>query len=445
MRRERNGSVLTRFRSLHAVRVVIRRVGVHRVTLVAGLVQLPARRAVAHVLQRLPRNPRLVVMGSPLDRFADNAAYLFVHMSEHQRSLRPVWISGSSEVVERLREHGYRAERRWSWRGVIASARAGAYVYSAYRSDINAWLSAGAVSVSLWHGIPIKRIERDVGPPHEPREDLLTRLTRLAREAPPDVVLSTSPFVTQCFSAAFGVPPDRCWELGYPRVDHLLAEPSQPPAALVGNDGVWDRLASAPRVVGLFLTWRDDRADDAIDEAFVRRLADMCNRHGALLAYKAHYNVAPTAAPRDCVVLPPDGDLNAYLGLCDVLVTDYSSVALDFLLMGREVLYYMPDLAHYAATRGFTVDPMCLPGTVTFDQVALVEALENVLEASAGWTASESDERFLREMWGNTDGRAARRIAAALESALGLPAETRPDAAGAAAPISGAVRARSAS
>jgi len=406
----------TGLRASRAVRVLVRRFGVHRAAMLLRLAQLPALRALQVALRRLPRDPRIVAMGSPLDRFADNAAYLFLHMSEHPTDLQPVWISRSREVVRRLRLCGYRAERRWSWRGALTTLRAGSFVYSAYRSDINQWLSPGAATLCLWHGLPIKRVEAGVGSQTGRRETWLRRLANAGREAPPDYLLSSSEFVTSCFSPAFGVPVERCWEFGYPRADHLLSDPSNPPVAMVWHEDVWKQLSSASRVVGLFLTWRDDRVDDAVDEYLVQALAETCTRNGAVLTYKAHYNVAPTAAPGNCVLLPDDVDLHAYLGLCDVLITDYSSVALDFLLMRRPVVYFMPDVEHYAATRGFAVDPLNLPGIVTVDPEALLEAVEAVLQPSGNWTPTQSDDRFMHTMWGSYSGRASQLILDALES-----------------------------
>jgi CDP-glycerol glycerophosphotransferase (TagB/SpsB family) len=407
--------MLTKLRASRAVRVVVRRFGVHRAALLLGLVQLPALRTLQLVLQRLPRDRHIVAMGSPLDRFADNAAYLYVHMSEHPTDLQAVWVSGSPDVVRRLRSRGYRAERRWSWRGVLTTLRAGTFVYSAYRSDINRWLSPGAVTLSLWHGLPIKRVEAGVGSQTGQRDTRLRRLANAGREAPPDFLLSSTEFVTTCFSRAFGVPAERCWELGYPRTDHLLSDPSNPPPALLWHDDVWKQLSSASRVVGLFLTWRDERVDDAVDEGLVRQLAETCTRHGAVLTYKAHYNVAPTTTPSNCVLLPADADLHAYLGLCDVLITDYSSVALDFLLMRRPVVYFMPDVEHYAATRGFAVDPLTLPGIVTLDSETLLESIEAVLEPPSSWTLTQSDDLFMHKMWGSYSGHAAQMIVDSLE------------------------------
>jgi CDP-glycerol glycerophosphotransferase (TagB/SpsB family) len=403
--------MLTRLRQSRAARTVVRRVGVHRVTLLLGLAQLPALKIVELFVARVPRDGRVVVLGSPLDRFSDNAAYLYAFLAEKQGLLRPVWISGSNEIVQRLRTRGYHAETRWSWRGVLTCLRAGTFVYSSYRSDVNRWLSPGATTLCLWHGLPIKRVEASAGSSSQRRKSWFERLLEAGRESPPDYLLTSSNFVTEAFSRAFGVPAERCWQHGYPRNDHLLGNPRNPPAALLWHEDERNRMAKAPFAVGLFLTWRDEKVDDAVDAELVRQLAETCGRHGGVLAYKAHYNVAPTAVPMEhCVLLPSDADLHAYLGYCDVLVTDYSSVALDFMLMRRPVVYFMPDMEQYAATRGFQVDPLTLPGLVTRTPEALLGALDGILDNPTSWSWKASDDTFVRMMWGDYSGSAGQAI-----------------------------------
>ncbi|HVQ87692.1 MAG TPA: CDP-glycerol glycerophosphotransferase family protein [Actinomycetes bacterium] len=418
--------MLAKLRQVRGVRVLVRRIGVHRVTMIVGLAQWPMLQLLGVFLPLLPRDPRLVAVGAPLDRFADNAAYLYVHLSEHHDAadMHAVWISGSRSVVSRLRAKGYRAETRWSWQGVRSTLRAGTFIYSGYRSDVNRWLSPGALALCLWHGLPIKRIEADVPTEGTRRRSILDRIAAAGREPAPDYLLSSSEFVTQeCFTSAFRVASERCWELGYPRTDHLVHSPKLPPAVTIVQSQQWDELSSADKVVGLFLTWRDDRVDDAVDDTLVTRIAELCGRNGAVMAYKAHYNVAAAAAPADhCVVIPADADLHAYLGLCDVLITDYSSVALDFMMTRRPIVYYMPDVEHYARTRGFYVDPLTLPGTVTLDPEAMLNALEQVLAEPDQNTWGESDEQFRIQMWGRYDGHASQTIVERLRNHLKLTA-----------------------
>ena len=410
------------------VRRLVRRVGVARLERVTALLLYPARVVTRAVVARVGRDPTLVVLGAPLDRFADNAAYLFLHLSSIRPSgLQPVWISGSADVVRRLRAAGHRAEHRWSRPGLRVCLRAGTFVYSGYRSDINAWLAPGALAVCLWHGLPIKRIERDARPP---ARGMWGRLDELVREAPPDVLLSSTDRVSRDLMApSFGIEPERCWPLGYPRNDHLISSPRLPPeTTLVPDRTTWDLLASSDLVVGLFLTWRDGLATDVASARLLRSIADLCDEQGATLAYKAHFNVsAAEPADRRVVQLEPEADLNAYLGLCDLLVTDYSSVSLDFLLMRRPVIYYAPDLEEYARTRGFAIDPTTLPGRLEREATGLLTAVADALRAldDPGEAADPSVDAVVRDLWGDYAGHASAAIAARLTDRTRPPPDLR--------------------
>ena len=411
-------SAVIRVRHWLPVRRLIRAVGVHRVERVVTRLQWPMRKVTDALLSHVARDPRLVALGSPADRFADNAAHLFLYLSDQpDGTMTPVWISGSTTTVRRLRAHGYAAQLRWSWPGMRTCLRAGTYVYSGYRSDINRWFSSGATNVCLWHGIPIKRILRDL--PGSQSEGAGS-----GQEPPPDRLLSSTSHVTrQCFVRAFGIPEDRCWEIGYPRNDHLLNSPREPHPALVEPSDHLDRITDAGLVVGMFLTWRDDRAFDVADPALVNRLARVCAEQGALLVYKAHYNVAPVQVDPDlCVHLPPEVDLNAYLGFCDVLITDYSSVALDFLLLDRPTLYFMPDVERYLSMRGFYFDPFHLPGTVTRDEASLVDALRALLAAPRPLAGDTGTDAFRHDVWGDYDGQAAPAIVSEFRRLFRRPA-----------------------
>jgi len=379
-------------------------------------VKWPLQQLIDALLCHIPRDHRLVVMGSPSERFADNTAHLFLYLSDRpDGTISPVWISGSRTIVRRLRAHGYAAELRWSWSGIRACIKAGTYVYSAYRSDINRWFSSHATNVCLWHGIPIKRIMRDLLD-SAPVPGGWARIRRSGQEPAPDRLLSSTRYVTRhCFVRAFGIPENRCWEIGYPRNDHLLNSPREPHPALIHRSDELDRLQTADLVVGMFLTWRDDSAFDIADPGLVNRLASVCAEHGALLVYKAHYNVTPADVNHElCMHLPPEVDLNAYLGFCDILITDYSSVALDFLLLDRPILFYMPDLERYLSKRGFYFDPLLLPGTITRSQASLVEVLKGLLAAPRPLPSDSRVDAFRPRVWGEYNGHASTAVASEL-------------------------------
>ena len=49
-------------------------------------------------------------------------------------------------------------------------------------------------------------------------------------------------------------------------------------------------------------------------------------------------------------------DMAELLLVADMVLTDYSSCALDFIVMDRSALFYIPDWDNYAATRGVYFD-----------------------------------------------------------------------------------------
>ena len=395
---------------MSAIRSLAReQIGTFRLLLLLRLVQWPARALTRPIIRRLPRDPRLVAFGAASNRFADNPAYAMFACSGAS-SLRCVWISGSSRTVAHVRRLGLRAEHRWRPRGMWTALRAGWFVYGWNISDVNLWLGDGAKTFNLWHGVGVKRIQRArvVGTGASVygarKGSIVARVFADDRHVP-DCVLSSAPGMTPILAQAFGVDPSQCLELGYPRNDHLVGGEPVPPGMVDGR--IAERLRGV-RVVGYFPTFRDDSLSIPGGAPVVSALAKIVGDQGGVLLFKPHdSSEVKVGAAEPLVVLPPDADLNAYLGLCDVLITDYSSVASDFLLLRRPIVLFLPDLDAYVRARGFALDPVSyLPGLVTTTAEGLAEALADLDALEPPTNASELSEFF----WGPEPGGAGARI-----------------------------------
>ena len=77
-------------------------------------------------------------------------------------------------------------------------------------------------------------------------------------------------------------------------------------------------------------------------------------------------------------------DLYALLGQADALITDYSSVYFDYLLLNRPIGFTVDDIQEYMANRGFVVeDPYPLmPGRFLNTPEEFREFLKDTLEGS---------------------------------------------------------------
>ena len=70
-------------------------------------------------------------------------------------------------------------------------------------------------------------------------------------------------------------------------------------------------------------------------------------------------------------------DVNKLLHVCDVLITDYSSVIYEFVLLERPILFYAFDEEKYNAIRGFHWDfEKYAPGKICKDFESLMNALK---------------------------------------------------------------------
>jgi CDP-glycerol glycerophosphotransferase (TagB/SpsB family) len=87
-------------------------------------------------------------------------------------------------------------------------------------------------------------------------------------------------------------------------------------------------------------------------------------------------------------VLFRDGlGLYEVLGQADLLVTDVSSVCVDFLVTQKPQILYFPDMERYENTRGLLLHPLrdYAPGPVTVTFAELQTALDSWMSGKDSW------------------------------------------------------------
>ncbi|WP_435174869.1 CDP-glycerol glycerophosphotransferase family protein [Halorussus sp. AFM4] len=316
--------------------------------------------------------------------FADNAKYLFLHVAAEHPDVRPVWLSKDPGVVRDLQAAGFEAYHRCSPRGLLLTLRAGVVFLTQGHRDLAMPATAGAFTVLLWHGVPLKRVSWDAG-----FRDLPAPVRAAHAEMAGRFDLLTVPGagVADAFASGLRIDRDRMVLAGYPRNDALFASI---PREEVGVDAAaLDRiraLAADQRLVFYLPTFREWTDASPADRLDVGRLDAFLAERDAALVVKTH--------PRDTVALP-DGlsnvvrlseatDVYPFLRHADALVTDYSSVYFDYLLRDRPLVFYAYDVDEYRARRGFYFDyESVAPGPVarTFDE--LLAALDRALDPAA--------------------------------------------------------------
>jgi len=97
-------------------------------------------------------------------------------------------------------------------------------------------------------------------------------------------------------------------------------------------------------------------------------------------------------------------DIHPVLAKIDVLVSDYSSIPLDFLFTDRPIVYYAYDLKEYSDKEGFIIDyKRDTPGEKAYSKDELIPALERAITNDV-WKGKRAEIRRRYHAQGPTEG-----------------------------------------
>ncbi|QCJ46980.1 CDP-glycerol glycerophosphotransferase family protein [Haloprofundus sp. MHR1] len=345
---------------------------------------------VGAVTQRVGRDDSLWVFGARGGAdFCENSKYLYLSVAADKPDVRPVWVTKNRAIVRELQRHGYEAYHAFSPRGVWLQLRAGTVFLTHNLKDVNRFVVGGSTLVMLWHGVPLKRISWDAELAERPRP--VRALSRYLYDQY-DLVSLTGSGARESFRTGFGLPDDRLVVTGYPRTDVFFESVSG--ATLCTDETELQRvqrLAEEHRVWLYMPTFRENpsaRASEHVDFAALERVLA---ERDAYLVVKLHPKErldADLSTFDHLLELPAGVDVYPLLPATDGLITDYSSVLFDYLLLDRPVIRYAYDLEAYRAGRGFYYDYEELaagPTVRTFDD--LLDALERSLDGDDDYAA----------------------------------------------------------
>ena len=315
----------------------------------------------------VPRSKKKWAFGSFRGAFNDNAKYLFIHVTEQMPDIDCAWLSVNRTTVRTIKEKGLKAYHVLSPAGIWFALRAKCWFFNAYSSDIMFCLSGGAKLVNLWHGLPLKRIEFDIESgilaDRFVKKTLKERYFHPEVFKRPDYVVSSTELFSEVFARSFRIPLERCLNLGLAR-NEILTWPEEKRRAfidryeptetldLIGQMGNFDR------VFVYMPTWRDSQNDFVTAGFDFKSMEEALSENNALLLIKPHANTFIDPVILNGLarikLLPSTLDIYPVLPYTDVLITDYSSVMYDYILMEKkDVILYLFDKEEYVNERPF--------------------------------------------------------------------------------------------
>lgn len=341
--------------------------------------------ALSHLM---PRDKHIWVMGSTFGRrFADNPKYFYLYLNQHHsEDIRAIWISKDKSIISLLNNNSLEAYYLYSLKGIWFALRAKVYLYDNYSKDICFTLSGGAIKINLWHGIPLKKIQKDnqfdlVRNPKTRSQKIKWALRRLSDEKPTDYVVVTSEYLRPIFSSAFNT--KNTIICGYPRNDFLISDSID---NIMTDDekhiyNIFVNKSKDSKTVLYMPTFRESE-HQFFEVISIARFEAYLKEHNIVFFVKLH----PKSKVNDKFmevqseyirIINLEQDPYPLLKLIDILVTDYSSIYFDFLLLGKPIIFFPYDLSEYLKnSREMYFDyEEVTPGIKAFSQMELEEAL----------------------------------------------------------------------
>jgi glycosyltransferase involved in cell wall biosynthesis/CDP-glycerol glycerophosphotransferase (TagB/SpsB family) len=397
----------------------------------AKLMRLPLYAVAGLLAYVFPRDRELWVFGRKTGVGEGPLRLLRVAAQEYSQ-LRLVWIAQDSSQYAEAKELGLEVYPKSSWRAHWLTLRAGVGVVTHGFGDLCRPFVPGMYLVQLWHGSPLKRIHLDA-----PNAQLTGSSGRMGRISARLVALmfkasaamihcipSPSRVVSARFKSAWG------WRdlarirlTGDPRCDVLLeGEPALRRAqAMQLLAEIWGRPTLPAKLILFAPTWRDGEADPTLPHAeSLHALNELLARHNAWLVVRSHpWGIAQEDAGRlesgriRFLSSSMLHDVNRVLNAFDVLITDYSAIAMDYSLLQRPIVFFAPDLEAYQNSRGLyeSYDEFS-GGEWCADWHAVAGKLASILsdETAAARTAENTGSRLAWRYHSHMDAQSAHRL-----------------------------------
>lgn len=247
------------------------------------------------------------------------------------------------------------------------------------------------VYINTWHGIPLKCLGYDMVGGRFGCSNVVRNFLHA------DYLISANPFLSDIYKHSHML--DELFEgeiieEGYPRLDLVANTDRQAVLEQLKAHGV--RVDPSKKIIVYAPTWKGGSyaSPDTDLEPYIQfktQLEQTIDTSAYQVLIKVHqvvYKAIRDKLQEFDYIVPATVDANVLLSATDILISDYSSIFYDFLVTGRPVLFYIPDLENYTGQRGLytTVDE--LPGPCTKSLTQLAEWINQIDSVFARCKAS---------------------------------------------------------
>lgn len=272
------------------------------------------------------------------------------------------------------------------------------------------------VYLNTWHGTPLKNMGFDIPGANITQGNTVRNLLSV------DYLISSSPYMTQtAYKNSYKLQnlyEGTILEEGFPRNDRFFEQDREEIFRKFQQYGV--DVEKEKKIILYAPTWRGEeysKPDTSLKEVYeiLHKIEEKVDLNEYQILVKLHQIVYHYINENKVEMdgekkkfIPASMDTNEILAVTDVLISDYSSIFYDFLITGRPILFYTPDIHEFEQYRGLYFTQENLPGPVASDLEQLGTLLENISDAVKPY--QEIYQKVRKQICPNDDGNVCQRV-----------------------------------
>lgn len=291
------------------------------------------------------RDKDIFVFGSWFgDKYADNSKYLYLYTLS--LGMNSTWITKNKDVYNKLKKEGKPVALVGTKQSKKICGKAKYVVVSTGKFDVEPEYIGGATVLNLWHGIPLKKIGYDDHVTADSQsihkkiwnflDDFATKNT---------YYFSTSPEISEIYKSCFNTDKNHVIQIGQARNDVFF-------------DGTLKKIKYKDIEYESVVTYMPTHRNEGKTKLDLWSIFDFdqlnqyCSTKKILFIVKKHYYNRNDDDSIDGYsnildLTNNNIDTQQLLYNTDILITDYSSCYIDYLLLNRPIIFYCFDYEKY--------------------------------------------------------------------------------------------------
>lgn len=329
----------------------------------------------------IPKDKNLWVFGAWKGRsYSDNSKELFEYVCREHPEINAIWIAKNEKIYNEVKKTGNKVVLYPSKEAKRLVARAGVNIQTESNEDTGRFRVGGTKIIQLFHGYgAVKEAHMYAG-----MSNLKKRIVKIYADdhSKSNWMVPSEYFVKRC-SELFELDPQKAYITGQPRIDCLLR---------YENNEYLEGFIKANACKKLILympTHRNYGQQKKVpfSEKEWMELNEFLTINEYYLFFKPHplevefYN-GKDFAYSNIILIDNKSELEdpyEYIHYFDLLISDYSSIAADYLVLDRPIIYFMYDLKTFE-TKDYKLDALnkFVAGPICYDWREVMDTIQGI-------------------------------------------------------------------